>query len=1196
MSRKSVIKRVGSIVLVVAMLTSVITVTSVNKATGTESTANVMINEIMYNPASGNEWIELFNAGDTDINLTGWTIKDAADNTFGDLTNVVVPAGKCVFIENTGVAILNNDEDTIHLYDDAMAEVDNVTYNDTMGADGNGKTLEYNPVTTAWEESRVDGGTPGGRNSVLWPDVTVDYPNGGTIGGMLPVQWTATSPQGLDLTIKIEYKNDTATDWSLVAENEENDGSYTWDITGLDAAEKYMVKITATDTMGDSWFDISPLFNITPLTVTPKTANYNETKTVDVTGSTGTVNLWYPIHSIWPSGYGLKDSRDGSGGSARFSNVVFNTTGNWVVEDQGSNSLFYILVKPIELAVTVNPTEFTYTKTTEGWITVNGTVSQDDTLMKGVTVEIWPPGQTPGIGTPIKTDTTDANGEYEMTDVGILNYGAGIYNITARIGAFGMADAFGYTTMVVNAGEANVSLYSQENVKGGFPEGEIVFAVTFPDGDALLPMMQEYNISVWKDGELFDWYNTSDGSTGNNITFAAPYGKYVNLTPVDVWETGDDYTFKVFGDYKGSSAWEYIGETSFEISPPPNVNVFVSPDKMDVEDYRNGTNIQPIEIKIYGENIHTFGNYSNLGIEEGTNKNVTDRIKIWGDILYSPPADAYSYNATTNTWTVNVFPTTGDGTIHIDITWPDKGTASATIAIEDGGNATVSPTSIIVDKETTVTVTVIGRNGDPAWNANVTLYYENGTYGIGDMVPGATIEGDGTTGKGQGGEFVFTNLVSDRANTNIIVTAQYLSAGVPQYAYAVLRSEAAHDLNTTITPTDVLAGEHTKFAFNITKDGKPYGSLEFYIMNATELAKFHEDYNELTGMISPTEESKGNYTYYGHFEEGTYYLYVRTPDEKHDNLNKEPSFEVTKATVTPNPPKLVKYADVNKTVEFTVTWNGEPLNGTLRAWGITETGSYEAYVDEESYVDIDIKNGKGNLTNVTARHLGDVTFEFMPEADHSVFAEADGKLPVVAPEITVTPETVLLFEENLITLTVKHPVTGKGIEGLTVWADITGAERELGKTDENGKLTIGIVPLQTGYITLSVGDDRDPAGNISVWIGLKVQVLCTCGSNITLRKGTELTILVTTRGGSPVEGATVKVKGTTIGKTDANGEIKYKFEETGTYTITAEKSDYITGSKTVKIKIEKATTPGFEMMGLVLGALAALLLIRRRRK
>ncbi|HHH83931.1 MAG TPA: lamin tail domain-containing protein, partial [Thermoplasmatales archaeon] len=133
MYKKSVIKKMGSIVVVAAMLASAFTVMSVGNAAGASS-ANVAINEIMYNPASGNEWVELFNSGDSTVNLTGWVIKDAANNTFGDLTNVEIPPGEYVVVNGTG-AVLNNDNDEVHLFDDSMTEVDNATYDSSMGAD-----------------------------------------------------------------------------------------------------------------------------------------------------------------------------------------------------------------------------------------------------------------------------------------------------------------------------------------------------------------------------------------------------------------------------------------------------------------------------------------------------------------------------------------------------------------------------------------------------------------------------------------------------------------------------------------------------------------------------------------------------------------------------------------------------------------------------------------------------------------------------------------------------------------------------------------------------------------------------------------------------------------------------------------------------------------------------------------------------
>lgn len=1178
MYKKSVIKKMGSIVVVAAMLASAFTVMSAGNVAGASS-ANVAINEIMYNPVSGNEWIELFNSGDSTVNLTGWTIKDSANQTFGDLTNVEIPPGKCVVINGTGTAILNNDNDEVHLFDDTMTEVDNATYDDSMGADGNGKSLEYNTVSDAWEESLVDGGTPGGRNSVLWPVVTVDYPAGGeVIGGIIPIQWTATSPENLDLSIKIEYKNDTATDWTLISDNEENDGMYNWDATSLLSTESYMVKVTATDTMGSSASDVSGAFNITPLTVTPKTASYNETADVHADGTSGTVTLYYPDGTMYAQ-------QDGSPGDVYFFSTTFDKTGMWYVEDSEKGRA-YIWVKPIELNVSATPTEVDFARSgTESYVEVSGTVTNPDgSAAAGAVVEIWAPGVTPSaFATPLKTVNANATGHFVFTDkVRVSLHGAGVYNITARKGDMGNADAFGYTTMTVNPIQANISLYNMDDVSGGFSVGQIVFEITHPEGDALLPGT-DYNISVFKGGELYAWVNTSDGSSGGNITFLDPYGKYLNMTAVDIWEKGD-YTLNVKVDYAGSGEWEYTGETDFTIPAADPVNVYVTPTKLDVKE--PAPNAQIITVQVLGNTRYTYGDPTNLSIGAG-NKNITERIKIEGDVLYAPPADAYVYVGE-GKWNITIFPIKGDGTIYINVTWPGNDTVSKTIAVENGGSASVTPVSLIVDKAANISVIVKDQYGNPVSNANVTLVYETGTYGVGATVTNGSITGDGSPGKGSQGKYDFNGIVSTEANTNIIVIAMFPSGGDMVYGYALIRSEAAHDLSTATSPSNVLLGEKTEFDINITRDGKPYGTdLEIYIMNATELQKFHDDYNELTGMVPATKVSEGNYTYSSLFdEEGTYYIYVRTPDQKHDNLGNESSFEVTMASVTVNPSMLVKNVDKNMTLVFTVEWNGEPVNGTLKVKGVKEVASYVAFSDGNE-IEVEITDGEGNITNVTANNIGNITFEFMPAADGSEYADASGELKVVPPEIDVQPDKIFLAEENLITLTVKHPLTGQPCPDLEVSGDFPSGHMVLGKTDANGQVMIGIVPSITGTIKLYV--EGDEAGEITIVLGLKIVV------SSEVEKDKEITIKVTTRGGKAVEGATVKFGGETVGTTDSNGEVKYKPTEKGDFTITAEKSNYEKASKTITVK-EGPNTPGFEMIGLVLGALAAILLIRRRRK
>ena len=40
------------------------------------STAQVQINEVMYSPYDGNEWVELYNPSNQTINLSSWTFTD----------------------------------------------------------------------------------------------------------------------------------------------------------------------------------------------------------------------------------------------------------------------------------------------------------------------------------------------------------------------------------------------------------------------------------------------------------------------------------------------------------------------------------------------------------------------------------------------------------------------------------------------------------------------------------------------------------------------------------------------------------------------------------------------------------------------------------------------------------------------------------------------------------------------------------------------------------------------------------------------------------------------------------------------------------------------------------------------------------------------------------------------------------------
>ena len=151
--------------------------------------SDVKINEIMYNPSteqgddSDMEWIELYNNDTEAINISGWTIDDnpISDNVMQPGDYVVLARNKTAFDAYYGALscsvidvtfVLANSGDTIVLCNSTGAEVDNVTYNASWGADGNGKTLERK-AKGVWKESLADGGTPCKLNSVA---IVIPYP------------------------------------------------------------------------------------------------------------------------------------------------------------------------------------------------------------------------------------------------------------------------------------------------------------------------------------------------------------------------------------------------------------------------------------------------------------------------------------------------------------------------------------------------------------------------------------------------------------------------------------------------------------------------------------------------------------------------------------------------------------------------------------------------------------------------------------------------------------------------------------------------------------------------------------------------------------------------------------------------------------------------------------------------------------
>lgn len=172
------------------------------------ASSNIVINEIMFHPLSGNdldEFIELTNIGTTSVSLEGWQFTNGIDFTFPDVSIppggfLVIAADTATFEATYGVlpdlignwtGKLSNSGERIGLSDEAGVEVDEVRYHDqgdwavrqrvnvgnengwswSSAADAEGSSLELiNPKLTNkhgqnWASSVGNTPTPSAPNS-----------------------------------------------------------------------------------------------------------------------------------------------------------------------------------------------------------------------------------------------------------------------------------------------------------------------------------------------------------------------------------------------------------------------------------------------------------------------------------------------------------------------------------------------------------------------------------------------------------------------------------------------------------------------------------------------------------------------------------------------------------------------------------------------------------------------------------------------------------------------------------------------------------------------------------------------------------------------------------------------------------------------------------------------------------------------
>lgn len=261
----------------------------------------LVINEIMYNsPGADEEWVELFNTTDNEIDLEGWKLldSDAAHTPIEITAGYSIPAngyftiqvatdGNFPFVpdfDGSGNFALNNGGDVVRLYNADGILVDFVEYDDggewPSAPDGDGPSLSLvdpdtdNSLGENWDASNEDGGTPGVINFPPIPFITVQTPNGGEFiqqETSYDITWTYGNWDG---DVKIELLKEGQSASLITTGIPASDSTYSWYVyDSYEIGDDYKILLTALIDDGpedesDDYFSIIEHYDIPNLVLT----------------------------------------------------------------------------------------------------------------------------------------------------------------------------------------------------------------------------------------------------------------------------------------------------------------------------------------------------------------------------------------------------------------------------------------------------------------------------------------------------------------------------------------------------------------------------------------------------------------------------------------------------------------------------------------------------------------------------------------------------------------------------------------------------------------------------------------------------------------------------------------------------------------------------------------------------------------
>ena len=621
-----------------------------------------------------------------------------------------------------------------------------------------------------------------------------------------------------------------------------------------------------------------------------------------------------------------------------------------------------------------------------------------------------------------------------------------------------------------------------------------------------------------------------------------------------------------------------------------------------------------VEFKVYDASGNTFGD-----LASGTPvsvKECAENITISGNSLFTGTLDKFpgyglstaacGYVTATGVWHVPIIPTmsVGGGTIDIKVTAYNS-TAEGTISIggtnygTNGSVVTVEPNNFKIDQENqTLTITVKNSvtGSDNLYGTAYLYYIDDGTITPANACKPITdhwVAYDGGTG-GYTIPFNTTQQTTNQTNCGSDSANSFGAAKAPRNltvyingpfdhddGYALIQMNPVNDFEVTISQETMMAGyAYDDFTISVEKTDNTS-------MNEDDKAQFHikiidENDDDVTDTLlnniaatDLTNDADYSFSFDNVYATlaGTYRVYAY--NNTHNSEGHNATLIVKAVEVTCDKSPFIWNSDNNISATFTITYEGNPVNGSLVIDNMTDAGAYNKTWANCSFdgssdaagenTSIKIKsnkivNGVYTVSDITANHLDAdeskqyITFWFKPTETSSVYAKAKARMEVQVPAVAPDPQYIPLGRTTKVYCT----ATGRGETLTDVFIRLHGQGFDQNSTtDVDGRVAFSVTPASTGNISIDVGETGRTLDDTVVYV---VAWVIDASTDAEVNEGAQFTVTVVKEGTTDVVvGATVTIKGIGTDTTDSNGQATFTAPEVTsdrTYTIKVTKEGY----------------------------------------